>query len=112
MGAAGDGPQGQFGDAILTLQNGVFRSGGFTFLVYITRQTGKRPSGNGGIDDAAILRRTAEDQGMVGFMDPSFVVEIGQNAVDVGIFRQQHNAEGVPGQPGDGMEGAFWPVRW
>ena len=30
-----------------------------------------------------------------------------QQGVDVGIFRQQHDAEGIPVQPGHGMKGTF-----
>ena len=32
-----------------------------------------------------------------------------QKAVNMGVFRQQHDAEGIPIQPGHGMKGAVLP---
>ena len=68
MGAAGDGPQSQLADAILALQNFIFRSGGFAFLVYITQKTGQRSAGDGGIDGAGIRFRAAHNHSVLGLL--------------------------------------------
>ena len=67
VGTAGDGPQRQLGNAVTALQYRKLRAGGFSFLVYITQETGQWSAGNGGINDALICLRTAEHQRVVGF---------------------------------------------
>ena len=102
--SAGDRAQRQLGDAIVPLQYRILRKGGFAILVYITQQTGEGPPCNGRVDDATVFTGTAKDQGVVSLFDLVLRQKGIQDAVDVGVFGKQHNAEGVPIQPCDGVE--------
>ena len=102
MGSAGDGPQSQLADAVSSLQNRKFCYRWLSIGMNIPQKAGQLPPCDGSVDCAAVCIRAAEGQGVVGLHYRNFL----QQAVDVGVFGKQYDAEGVPIQPGEGMEGA------
>ena len=107
MGSAGDGAQRQLGDADFSFKHGEFRSGRFTVTVYITQKTGKGTAGDGCVNHTGICFRTAEYQSMVSLLNFAFGVKLVEDPVDMGVFSQQNDAEGIPIKTCNGMKSAF-----
>ena len=111
MGSPGEGPELQlrnlrFAAFVTHLQNAVDRSGGLAVRADAAQEAGRLLSGNGRVQQPLLLRRTAEDQSMVGLFQSAGFGQGVHFGVDVGVFRQQHQAEGVPVQTADRVDGA------
>ena len=109
MGAAGQRLELQQGGLPISCQYLKVGAGGFAFLVYITQQAGQGTAGDGGIDEAFLRCRAAEYGGMVELLQFAVCMELIQQGVDMGVFRHEHHAVGVPVQTGDGVAGAALP---
>ena len=109
VGASGEGAQGQSAIALLPLQHGKGGLGRLPVRADLPQQAGQGTAGDGRVDNARILPGAAVHQGMVGFLKKPLGVESIHFGVDHGVFCQKNDAEGVPVQPGDGMEGAVLP---
>jgi len=106
MGPTGDGPQVQLAYLAPAFQQGKFRPGGLPVRPNFPQQTGQGLPGDGGVNNAGRFRRTAVDPGVIALFHGPGGVQFVHQRMDVRIFCRQHDAEGVPVQPGHGMEGA------
>ena len=107
MGSAGDGAQRQLGDAVFSLQYGKFRAGRLAVAVYITQKTGEGTAGDGCVNETGICFRTAEYQSMVSLLNFAFGMKLVEDPVDMGVFGQQNDAEGIPIKTCNGMKSTF-----
>ena len=107
VGPAGDGAQGKGTQWALPCKDLKFRPGGLALRGYIAQKTGQGPSGNRRINDPPVCLRAAKGQSVVSLLQLTPVVDRIQKRMDMGVFGKENDAEGIPVQPGDGMEGAF-----
>ena len=95
MGTPGHRPQRQKA-AFSPLQHTVLRHRGLAVRADLPQQAGQALAGNGRIDHPVIPGQPAEGAGMVGLLQKAIAVQLIQKGMDMGIFSQQHNAEGIP----------------
>ena len=106
MGSAGDGLQQQPAVNAKFLCHGILGQRRLSTGIYLPQQAGQRQTGDGGIHFPLLWGGDTEDQRFVGLLQFSLCVEGAQKVVNVGIFCQQHHAEGIPVQSGHRVKGA------
>ena len=105
MGPPGDGGEGQAAEGFSTVQHPVLRPGGLAVGTDFPQEAGQGLSGDGGIDGAPVVLWAAQGQGVVGFPGPGAL----EQGAGVAVLGNQHDAEGVPVQPRQGMKGTGVP---
>lgn len=104
--AAGDGMQRQKGGAFPAPENGKFGDGLLAAHIDGAQEAAAAELEYGQVDRAAVRVRHTVNAGAVGLADAAALMELAEFFVDIGVFRQQHHAEGVAVEPRDGMNAA------